>query len=275
MKIQVGHSPDADDAFMFYALTFGKFDTGEFEFQHVLRDIETLNRWALEKKLEVTALSVHTYAYVSKDYALLPHGASIGEKYGPIVVALEEISLENLKARKIGVPGELTTAFLALSLCLGHFQYEVIPFDEIFDAVKKGKVDAGLIIHEGQLTYSSLGFRKVLDLGEWWFHKTGLPLPLGVNAVRKDLGKENCEQISGYLRKSIDYGLQHRKEAMEYAMKYSRDTKEDVTDQFVGMYVNHFTQNFGERGREAVQRLLDDAHAAGIVPVPLLEFVEG
>lgn len=275
MKIQVGHSPDADDAFMFYALTFGKFDTGEFEFQHVLRDIETLNRWALEKKLEVTALSVHTYAYVSKDYALLPHGASIGEKYGPIVVALEDISLENLKARKIGVPGELTTAFLALSLCLGHFQYEVIPFDEIFDAVKNGKVDAGLIIHEGQLTYSNLGFRKVLDLGEWWFQKTGLPLPLGVNAVRKDLGKENCERISNYLRKSIDYGLQHRKEAMEYAMKYSRDTKEDVTDQFVGMYVNHFTQNFGERGREAVQRLLDDAHAAGIVPAPRLEFVEG
>jgi 1,4-dihydroxy-6-naphthoate synthase len=275
MKIQVGHSPDADDAFMFYALTYSKIDTAEFRFEHILRDIETLNRWALEKRLEVTALSVHTYAYVSSDYALLPHGASIGEKYGPIVVSMENLSKEDLKSRKIAVPGELTTAFLALSLCLGHFQYEVIPFDQIFDAVKNGKVDAGLIIHEGQLTYSNLGFQKALDLGEWWFEKTGLPLPLGVNAVRKDLGKENCERISDYLRKSIDYGLEHRKEAMQYAMKYSRDTKEDVTDRFVGMYVNHFTQDFGERGRQAVQTLLNEAHSAGITPVPQLEFVAG
>jgi len=272
--IQVGHSPDADDAFMFYALAHSKIETGEFQFEHILRDIETLNRWALDKKLEVTALSVHTYAYVSKDYSLLPHGASIGEKYGPIVVAMEKITAESLKDKKIGVPGELTTAFLALSLCLGHFQYEVIPFDKIFDAVKEGKVDAGLIIHEGQLTYSELGFEKVLDLGQWWFDKTGLPLPLGVNAIRRDLGKETCELISNYLRKSIDYGLQHRKEAMEYAMKYSRDTEESLTDRFVGMYVNHFTQDFGDRGREAVRRLLDEAHQAGIIPSVELEFVK-
>jgi 5,8-dihydroxy-2-naphthoate synthase len=273
MKIQVGHSPDADDAFMFYALTFNKIETGGFQFEHVLRDIETLNRWALEKKLEVTALSIHTYAYVSKDYVLLPHGASIGEKYGPIVVALEDMTLEAMKRKKIAVPGELTTAFLALSLCLGHFEYVVIPFDEIFDAVKSGKADAGLIIHEGQLTYSGLGFKKALDLGQWWFDKTGLPLPLGVNAVRKDLGKENCEQISHYLRKSIEYGLQHRDEAMQYAMKYSRNTEEALTDRFVGMYVNHFTQDFGVRGRDAVRTLLEEAHAAGITPSPTLEFI--
>lgn len=273
MKIQVGHSPDADDAFMFYALTHRTIDTGNYEFEHILKDIETLNRWALEKKLEVTALSVHTYAYVAKDYALLPHGASIGEKYGPIVVALQDMDLETLKTKRIAVPGELTTAFLALCLCLGKFSYEVIPFDQIFDAVKEGKADAGLIIHEGQLTYPQHGFKKVVDLGEWWYERTSLPLPLGVNAIRKDLGKEVCSEVSNYLQQSIEFGLEHRKDALAYAMKYARNTEEQITDRFVGMYVNHFTQNYGDRGRAAVKRLLDEGHAAGIIPQVNLEFV--
>ena len=273
MKIQIGHSPDADDAFMFYALTYHKFDTGDYEFEHILKDIETLNRWALEKRLEVTALSVHAYAHVAKDYALLPHGASIGEKYGPIVVATREMNLDQLQSSKIAIPGELTTAFLALKLCLGQFSYEVIPFDQIFDAVQEGRADAGLIIHEGQLTYAQHGLHKVLDLGEWWFEKTQLPLPLGVNAIRKDLGAKVCGEVSNYLHRSIDYGLEHRKDALGYAMKYARNTEEHLTDRFVGMYVNHFTQNFSERGRQAVSRLLQEGHAAGIIPEVELEFV--
>lgn len=273
MKIQVGHSPDADDAFMFFALAHHKIDTAELQFEHVLRDIETLNRWALEKQLEVTALSVHAYAYTAGDYALLPHGASIGEKYGPIVVSQYETPFHDLKRCKIAVPGELTTAFLALKLALGDFQYQVVPFDQIFDAVKNGSVDAGLIIHEGQLTYPQHGLKKVLDLGEWWFEKTSLPLPLGVNGIRKDLGAPMCERISRYLQQSIDYALEHRKEALQYALKYSRNTEEPLADQFVGMYVNHFTQNFGDRGREAVRRLLHEGHAAGLIPPVTIEFV--
>jgi len=273
MKIQVGHSPDPDDAFMFYALAHNLIDTADLQFEHVLKDIETLNRWAIEKRLEVTALSVHAYAYTAKDYALLPHGASIGDKYGPIVVSKREISFHDLKQRKIAVPGELTTAFLTLRLCLGEFPYEVIPFDKIFDAIQEGRVDAGLIIHEGQLTYSQHGFRKVLDLGLWWFERTSLPLPLGVNGIRKDLGPGLCRRISDYLQQSIDFALEHRKDALQYAMKYARNTTERVTDKFVGMYVNHFTQNFGDRGREAVQRLLNEGHEAGLIPATTLEFV--
>ncbi len=273
MKIQLGHSPDADDAFMFYALAHNKIDTAEFQFEHILRDIETLNRWALEKRLEVTALSVHTYAYVSRDYALLPHGASIGDKYGPIVVAMKDLPLEILKQKRIAVPGELTTAFLALCLCLGRFEYEVIPFDKIFDAVHAGRVDAGLIIHEGQLTFSNLGFKKVLDLGEWWHAKTSLPLPLGVNGIRKDLGAENCKRISGYLRQSIEYGLEHRPEAMQYAQQYARNTEEALTDRFVAMYVNDFTRSLGEKGTRAIEILLNEAHAAGIIPQTTLDVI--
>jgi 1,4-dihydroxy-6-naphthoate synthase len=273
MKIQVGHSPDADDAFMFFALAHNRIDTGGIEFEHTLRDIETLNRWALEKKLEVTAISVHAYAYTAKDYALLPHGASIGDKYGPLVVSQGEMTFHQLERSRIAIPGELTTAFLALKLALGNFTYEVVPFDRIFDAVREGRVDAGLIIHEGQLTYGQQGFRKVLDLGEWWHEKTSLPLPLGVNAIRKDLGPELCRRVSGYLQQSIDYALDHRQEALQYAMQYSRGTDEPLADRFVGMYVNHFTQNFGERGREAVRRLLREGHAAGIIPAVDLEFV--
>ncbi len=273
MKIQLGHSPDADDAFMFYALAHKKIDTAEFQFEHILRDIETLNRWALEKKLEVTALSVHTYAHVSKDYALLPHGASIGDKYGPIVVAMEDLSLDDLKQKRIAVPGELTTAFLGLCLCLGRFQYEVIPFDKIFEAVRAGDVDAGLIIHEGQLTFANLGFKKVLDLGEWWHSKTSLPLPLGVNGVRKDLGEENCKRISGYLRQSIEYGLEHRPDAMQYAQQYARNTEEKLTDRFVAMYVNNYTRNLGEKGKKAIEILLNEAHAAGLIPQATLDII--
>jgi 1,4-dihydroxy-6-naphthoate synthase len=273
MNIQVGHSPDADDAFMFYALAHNKLNTDGLQFEHILRDIETLNRWALEKKLEVTALSVHAYAHVASDYALLRHGASIGEKYGPIVVARESIPLERLSEKRIAIPGELTTAFLALSLCLGKFQYEVIPFDQIFSAVETRKVDAGLIIHEGQLTYSQLGFAKVLDLGQWWYEKTSLPLPLGVNGVRKDLGEDLCNRISECLQQSIEYGLEHRAEAMQYAMKYARNAEQKLTDQFVGMYVNHFTRDLGDKGTEAINRLLQEAHTKGLIPPTNLEFV--
>lgn len=273
LKIQVGHSPDADDAFMFYALAHRKIDTEDLEFDHILRDIETLNRWALQKRLEVTAISVHAYAHVSKNYALLSHGASIGEKYGPIVVAREDLSQEQLRGSRIAVPGELTTAFLALSLCLGKFQRQVIPFDKIFDAVEAHKVDAGLIIHEGQLTYSKHGLRKVLDLGEWWFQKTSLPLPLGVNAVRKDLGKALCERISRFLYQSIDYGLQHREEALQYAMQYARNTEQSLTDRFVGMYVNHFTRDLGEKGTRAIARLLEEGYSAGLIPKTDLEIL--
>ena len=273
MKIQVGHSPDADDAFMFYALSHNKVDTGDMQFEHLLRDIETLNRWALEKKLEVTALSVHAYAHVASDYLLLPHGASIGEKYGPIVVARNPMSLDDLKQKRIAIPGELTTAFLALSLCLGKFTYEVVPFDQIFDAVKGGNVDAGLIIHEGQLTYSRLGFHKVLDLGDWWYEKTSLPLPLGVNGVRRDLGPEVCHKISEYLKQSIEYGLEHRADAMQYAMKYARNTEQTLADRFVGMYVNHFTRDLGEKGTEAIRRLLQEAHTQGLIPPTRLEII--
>jgi len=274
MKIQLGHSPDADDAFMFYALAYHKIETGEFEFEHVLRDIETLNQWAREKRLEVTALSVHAYAYVAKDYALLPFGASIGDQYGPIVVADREMTIAQLKQCKIAVPGELTTAFLALSLCLGRFSYEVVPFDQIFNSVKEKRVDAGLIIHEGQLTYSNFGFHKVLDLGEWWHEKTDLPLPLGVNGIRKDLGQENCRKISACLHDSIEYGLNHREEALAYAMKYARDTAKPLTDRFVGMYVNQYTQNLGERGRHAIDRLLHEAQTANLIPPVVLEIID-
>jgi 1,4-dihydroxy-6-naphthoate synthase len=266
MKIQVGHSPDADDAFMFYALAHNKLDTGDLKFEHILRDIETLNRWAMEKKLEVTALSVHAYSYVASDYALLRHGASIGEKYGPIVVARTPMGVEELSGKRIAIPGERTTAFLALSICLGKFQYDVVPFDQIFAAVESGKADAGLIIHEGQLTFSKLGFVRVLDLGQWWFDKTSLPLPLGVNAVRKDLGSELCLRISDYMRQSIDYGLTHRKEAMEYAMQYARNTEEDLTDKFVGMYVNEFTRDLGDQGLAAIRALLQEGHDRKLIP---------
>jgi 5,8-dihydroxy-2-naphthoate synthase len=273
MRIRLGHSPDADDAFMFYALAHEKIETGDLRFEHILRDIETLNRWALEKTLEVTALSVHAYAHVSRDYALLRQGASIGEKYGPIVIAREPSSIEELRSKRIAVPGELTTAFLALSLCLGKFSYDVIPFDQIFTAVESGRADAGLIIHEGQLTYSNFGFKKVLDLGSWWYEKTSLPLPLGVNGVRKDLGREICNQIADCLKRSINYGLQNRADAMAYAMKYARNAEQQTADRFVGMYVNDFTLDLGEKGIASIRTLMQEGYERGLVPRIDLEII--
>jgi 1,4-dihydroxy-6-naphthoate synthase len=254
--IRVGHSPDPDDAFMFHALANDKIETGEFEFRHELVDIETLNRRAFEADLELTAISLHAYAYLSDKYVLCPCGASMGDKYGPMVVAQRELSLDDLRTGTIAVPGTLTTAFLALRLCLGReFDYVVVPFDEILDVVERGeaggrKIDAGLIIHEGQLTYGSRGLKLVVDTGVWWYEQTGLPLPLGANALRKDLGAD-------------------------HALQYGRDLDRGQADKFVGMYVNDWTLDFGPRGREAVATLLRRGHEAGVIPKLVVpEFVD-
>jgi 1,4-dihydroxy-6-naphthoate synthase len=274
--IVVGHSPDPDDAFMFYALAHNKFDTGNLEFRHELQDIETLNRRALKGELEVTAVSLHAYAYLLDKYALLPTGCSMGDHYGPMVVAPDPLTVEELRTANIAVPGTLTTAFLTLRLLLGDgFKYEIVPFDQILGEVVNGRFDAGLIIHEGQLTFRNLGLDLVVDLGVWWQDKTGLPLPLGGNVVRRDLGKETMRQISRLIKQSIRYGLDHRADALEYALKYARDMDKALADQFVGMYVNDWTLDYGPRGREAVRRLLDEAHKHKIIPKPVaLEFVE-
>jgi 1,4-dihydroxy-6-naphthoate synthase len=274
--ITVGHSPDPDDAFMFYALAHGKIDTGDLAFRHELQDIETLNRRAMRGELEVTAVSIHAYAYVLDKYALLPSGCSMGDKYGPMVVAKKPLQLKDLKKARIAVPGTLTTAFLALRLVLPEgFTHDVVPFDRIIDAVAKGEYDAGLIIHEGQLTYQKQGLHLVLDLGVWWQEKTGLPLPLGGNAVRRDLGPETIRQISRLLKVSIRYSLDNRAEALTYALKYARDMDRELADKFVAMYVNEWTLDYGPRGRAAVAKLLEEGHRAGIIPAPVeVDFVE-
>jgi len=274
--ITVGHSPDPDDAFMFYALAHDKIDTGGLRFRHELQDIETLNRRALRGELEVSAVSIHAYARLLDRYALLPSGCSMGDKYGPMVVAREKLSIENLRSVKIAVPGTLTTAFLTLRLLLGReFAYEVIPFDQILDAVASGRFDAGLIIHEGQLTFQNQGLQLIVDLGVWWQEKTRLPLPLGGNVVRRDLGDETIRQISRLLKESIRYALAHRSDALDYALKYARDMDKSLADRFVGMYVNDWTLDYGPRGREAVRRLLDEAYKAGGIEKPVnVEFVE-
>jgi 5,8-dihydroxy-2-naphthoate synthase len=274
--ITVGHSPDPDDAFMFYGLAHGKIDTGDLEFRHELQDIETLNRRALKGELEVTAISIHAYAHLLDKYALLPSGCSMGDRYGPMVVAKKSLKIEDLKHVRIAVPGTMTTAFLTLRLLLpGGFEHEVMPFDQILNAVASGKVDAGLIIHEGQLTFQNQGLSLVVDLGVWWQEKTGLPLPLGGNAVRRDLGKETMSRISRYLKESIRYGLEHRSDALAYALQYARDMDRVLADRFVGMYVNDWTLDYGPRGRAAVARLLEEAHKAGIIPRPVaVDFVE-
>jgi 1,4-dihydroxy-6-naphthoate synthase len=264
--IEVGHSPDADDAFMFYAVTAGKIETGELEFRHVLQDIETLNRWAMEGKLPVTALSLHAYAYVADKYALLPHGASMGRRYGPIVVSRKPLDMDALRRETIAVPGTLTTAFLTLRVCLGEFPYAVLPFDEILDAVVTGRYSAGVIIHEGQLTYADHGLVKSLDLGAWWHDQTGLPLPLGVNAVRRDLGEPRMREIAHLLQASIEYALAHRQEALAYAMDFARGMDPSSTDIFVGMYVNELTLAYGQEGREAVETLLRWGFEKGVLP---------
>jgi len=273
--IEVGHSPDADDAFMFYAVTAGKIETGELEFRHVLTDIETLNRWAMEGKLPVTALSLHAYAYVADRYALLPHGASMGRRYGPIVVSQRPLSPEELRRETIAIPGTLTTAYLALKVCIGEFSHAVLPFDQILGAVVEGRYGAGLLIHEGQLTYQDHGLVNSLDLGVWWHDRTGLPLPLGVNAVRRDLGQKRMRQIAEFLQASIQYALRHRQEALTYAMGFARGMDRSSTDTFVGMYVNELTLAYGQEGRRAVELLLQWGFERGVLPRRIdLDFVE-
>jgi 1,4-dihydroxy-6-naphthoate synthase len=278
--IRVGHSPDPDDAFMFHALANDKIPTGDLRFTHELQDIETLNRRAMNGELEVSAVSIHAYSHLLDKYALLPSGCSMGDKYGPMVVAKKPLTLADLPAVTIAVPGTLTTAFLTLRLLFNDIapgqpiRYEVMPFDEILNAVEAGKYDAGLIIHEGQLTFQNQGLKLVVDLGVWWQDKTGLPLPLGGNVVRKDLGRETMSEISRLLKLSIEYGLKHRKEALNHALQYARDMDVSLADKFVGMYVNDWTLDYGERGRAAVRRLLDAAHDARIIPRPVaVEFV--
>jgi 1,4-dihydroxy-6-naphthoate synthase len=273
--ITVGHSPDPDDAFMFHALANDKIDTGSFTFRHELQDIETLNRRALRGELDVTAVSIHAYAFLLDKYALLPTGCSMGDRYGPMVVARRSMSVLELKNAKIAVPGTMTTAFLILKLLLpGGFAFEVLPFDQIISAVAEGKYDAGLIIHEGQLTFQNQGLHMVVDLGVWWQEQTGLPLPLGGNVVRRDLGEETIKQVSRLIKESIRYALSHRNEALAYALRYARDMDTGLADRFVGMYVNDWTLDYGPRGREAVRRLLEEGHKAGIIPSPVhVEFV--
>jgi 1,4-dihydroxy-6-naphthoate synthase len=269
MKIRIAHSPDSDDAFMFYGLASGKVPSQGFELEHVLSDIETLNRAAFEGKYEISAVSFHAYAHLTDRYMLLPHGASMGERYGPVVVARQD-GPTSLKGVRVAIPGELTTAFLTLRLYDPTVEYQVVPFDEIQPKVHSGEVAAGLLIHEGQLTYSEEGLRKIVDLGEWWADRTGgLPLPLGGNVIRRDLGLPTIETLSRLLHDSIAFGLDHREEAVEHAMQFGRGLDRTRTDRFVGMYVNQLTLDYGERGREAVRRLLGDARAAGLLPNPV------
>ena len=267
--ITVAHSPDSDDAFMFYGLATSKLDTGNLSFTHVLKDIQTLNEEAFRGTYDVSAISFHAYAYIADKYILLPHGASIGDNYGPVLVSREPNRPEDISGLKIAVPGILTSAFLALRIFTPNFQYEVVPFDKIIEAVQSGQCDAGLLIHEGQLFYESIGLHKILDLGEWWHEKTGLPLPMGGNAIRRDLGPEVIHQVSECLRESIRYSLANREDALEYAMQFARDMDPDLADRFVAMWVNDLTLDYTERGREAVRRILSEGFERGIIPNPV------
>jgi 1,4-dihydroxy-6-naphthoate synthase len=264
--ISVAHSPDSDDAFMFYGLATNKLDTGSLSFTHVLKDIQTLNEEAFRESYDVTAISFHAYAYIADKYILLPHGASIGDNYGPILVSREASKGEDISRLKIAIPGTLTSAFLALRIFNASFEYEVVPFDKIIDAVQSGRCDAGLLIHEGQLFYESLGLHKILDLGEWWHEKTGLPLPMGGNVIRRELGPEIISEVSDCLRRSISYSLANREDALEYAMQFARDMDPELADRFVAMWVNDLTLDYTERGREAVRRLLNEGFERGIIP---------
>jgi 1,4-dihydroxy-6-naphthoate synthase len=271
-RIRVGHSPDPDDAFMFYALAKDKLDTGSLRFVHEMADIETLNRRAFSGELELTAVSLHAYAHLADLYMLCPCGASMGDGYGPMLVARSKCTIEDLAGETIAVPGTLTTAYLALRLCLGSdFPHVVVPFDKILDVVAAGEhrgrpVAAGLVIHEGQLTYADEHLELVIDTGAWWMTETGLPLPLGANAVRKDLGTETIREVNRLLKASIQYGLDHREDALEYALGFGRGLDTATADEFVGMYVNDWTLDFGQRGREAVATLLAQGYAAGVIP---------
>jgi 1,4-dihydroxy-6-naphthoate synthase len=281
----LGHSPDPDDAFMFYAMAENKIDLRGYRFDHRLEDIQTLNERASRGELHISAVSIHAYAYVSDKYALLPCGASMGDGYGPIVVGKAATSnvlkygkssaREILSGKKIAVPGTMTSAFLALQLFLGEFDFIVVPFDRIFDAVQDDRADAGLIIHEGQLTYERAGFEKIVDLGEWWKRETALPLPLGGNVLRKDIAPAVRHDLLEIMRASIDYGLAHRAEAVTHSLAYARDMSTALVDKFVGMYVNDYTRDYGEIGRAAIRRFLDDARNAGYIDKPIdIEFVE-
>ena len=273
--IHVAHSPDSDDAFMFYALASGKIDTEGLTYVHELQDIESLNQRAMRGELEVTAVSIHAYAYLSERYALLPHGASMGDRYGPRLVAREPADRSEVKGKRIAIPGPLTSAYLALQLYEPDFTPAFTPFDAIEDAVVNGEVDMGLLIHEGQLTFAERGLHLVADMGEWWFQETGLPLPLGGNVVRKDLGPALTSKISRHLRDSIAYGLQHRVGALDHAMQYARGLERSKADTFVGMYVNDWTLDYGERGRQAVRLFLQRGVDAGLVTKPVtVEFVD-
>ncbi len=273
--ITVAHSPDSDDAFMFYGLATNKLETEGLKFEHTLKDIQTLNENAKNGVFDVTAISFHAYAYVSDKYALLPHGASIGDKYGPILVSKEPRDPADIGKMKIAIPGELTSAFLALRLYNPDFEYTIVPFDKIIDSVQRGDVDAGLLIHEGQLFYKQMGLDKVLDLGEWWFEKTGLPLPMGGNVIRRDLGPELMKRVSKHLHQSIMFSMENREDALSYAMQFARDMAPELADRFVAMWVNDLTLDYGERGREGVRRLLREGVDAGIIPHEVdIEFVD-
>jgi 1,4-dihydroxy-6-naphthoate synthase len=278
--LQLGHSPDPDDAFMFYALAQDPplIDTQGFQFQHVLQDIQTLNQRARKGELEITAISIHAYPYVADKYALTSCGSSMGDGYGPMVIAREPADVASLRGKHIAIPGVLTTAFLTLQLLLGKapdaFRYTVVPFDEIPRRVAAGDFDAGLIIHEGQLTFRTLGLHLIVDLGVWWKEQTGLPLPLGGNCIRRDLGPDTMQTVTDVLKASIQYSLDHRAPAVQYALKFGRDLTSQLADKFVGMYVNHWTLDYGPTGRTAITRLLTEAAGRGLVPaVPKLDFV--
>jgi 1,4-dihydroxy-6-naphthoate synthase len=279
-KIRLGHSPDSDDAFMFWGLAQGPVQT-DYEFEHILRDIQTLNDWAMEGKLESTAISVHAFAYVADKYALLRHGGSFGENYGPMIVASRELSVDELRETVIAVPGKLTSAFLELNLYFADQfgpdvkpKFEVVPFDEIIPAVQEGKFVAGLIIHEGQLTYEREGMKLIANFGEWWKAKYGLPLPLGVNVVRKDLGEDVVKEVSRCMRESISAGLNHREKALDYALQFARGMDTPTSDTFVGMYVNNRTLDMGDEGVRAIKLLLEEGAKIGLVPYVNVEVVD-
>jgi 1,4-dihydroxy-6-naphthoate synthase len=284
----LGHSPDPDDAFMFYAMAENKIDLRGYRFEHRLEDIETLNERALRGELHISAISIHAYAHVSDKYALLPCGASMGDGYGPILVrkiqnskfkiqnSNDDVDLrKRLRSCVIAVPGRMTSAYLALQLYLGDFKHVVVPFDKIFDAVKNNQAGAGLIIHEGQLTYARSGFAKIVDLGEWWKSKTGLPLPLGGNVLRKDIPHSVRHDLLQIMRQSIDYGLTHRNEAVRHSLPYARNMDAELAGKFIGMYVNDYTRDYGDAGRAAIRRFLGDAQTAGYIDNQVeIEFVE-
>lgn len=266
VELKLAHSPDSDDAFMFYGLATNKIPTGNLKFSHVLEDIETLNQKAKKEVYDITAMSFHAYAYLADRYMLLPSGASFGDRYGPVVVARRPLGSEGLRGKRVAVPGKMTTAFLSLQLFEPEIEPVFVPFDRVLDTVAKGEVDAGVIIHEGQLTYASEGFTKIVDLGEWWYLQTELPLPLGGNAVRRSHDPRTIQQISRLLKESIRYSLDHREEALAYALQFARGLDPGTADRFVGMYVNDWTLDYGKRGRKAVQTLLDRGHEKGLLP---------